>query len=241
MSIWSSERLNQRAGTEKLITPFQTIRVRHGAYELSLGSEAFITSRPGADKIRLTGSDHILIPPGQFALLHTAEVVRIPADALGLLSIKAGAKLRGLVNISGFHVDPGFEGQLVFSVHNAGAHPVRLSHGDPVFLMWFCALTEPTSDLYAGTHRHQCGISPQAITDIDGEIVAPQALQQRVKDLELELGERMKDLERKQTMQDRIIWGLFGVLAASVLALAISRLSESKATVPPASVTAAKP
>ena len=49
------------------------------------------------------------IPPGQFAFLLTEEVVSVPPDALAFISIRAKTKFRGLVNVSGFHVDPGYQ------------------------------------------------------------------------------------------------------------------------------------
>jgi len=58
----------------------------------------------------------IAIPPGQLALLITEEEVAIPTNRIGFISIKFTAKMRGLINVSGFHVDPGFKGKLKFSV-----------------------------------------------------------------------------------------------------------------------------
>ena len=58
--------------------------------------------------------------PGQFAFLLTDEIVEVPDSAMALISIKAKIKWRGLINVSGFHVDPGFKGRLIFSVYNAG-------------------------------------------------------------------------------------------------------------------------
>ncbi len=247
MAFWSSERLIERGQQEKLISPFLRERVRHGAYELSLGMEVFVTSRPGGPKLRLQTSEHVNIPPGQFALLHTAEVIRVPADAIGLISIKAGVKLKGLVNISGFHVDPGYQGQLVFSVHNAGGHPVRLSCSEPVFLIWFCNLTDTTRDLYNGTHRDQCGLSAKVVTEIDGEIVAPQVLLERVKELERTLAEKVKELEQTTGFHDKLIWGtlvavIVGVIAA-VFVLLADRYSERRggAEPPVATAPATKP
>ena len=50
----------------------------------------------------------------------TKESIEVPLDALGLISIRSKYKLKGLINVSGFHVDPGFRGSLVFAVYNAG-------------------------------------------------------------------------------------------------------------------------
>ena len=51
-----------------------------------------------------------MIPPGQFAFLLTAETVTMPDNAIAFISIKARLKFNGLINISGFHVDPGYRG-----------------------------------------------------------------------------------------------------------------------------------
>ena len=71
-------------------------------------------------------SPQLVIPPGQFGLLITEEVVQVPMDAIAFISIKAGIKFRGLVNVSGFHADPGFSGKLKFAVYNAGSQRLVL-------------------------------------------------------------------------------------------------------------------
>ena len=47
------------------------------------------------------------------AMLITEEQVNVPLDAMAFISMKAGKKLGGLINISGFHVDPGFNPSVV--------------------------------------------------------------------------------------------------------------------------------
>lgn len=54
------------------------------------------------------------IPKGQFALLITEEIVKVPNNALAFISFKAKYKYKGLINVSGFHVDPGWYGKLTF-------------------------------------------------------------------------------------------------------------------------------
>jgi dCTP deaminase len=85
------------------------------------------------------------IPPGQFAFLLTDEILTVPNDVMALINVKSSIKLRGLINVSGFHVDPGYSGRLVISVFNAGPVPIVLSAGDPCFLIWFADLDgDPT-------------------------------------------------------------------------------------------------
>lgn len=210
MSFWSSEVLHNRVPKEMLIAPFASDRIKHAAYELALGEEAYVTSSGG--KTTLRRGEHITIPPGQFALLHSAEIVKIPADALAFISIKARIKLKGLVNISGFHVDPGFHGQLVFSVHNAGSRPVTIACGDPCFLIWFGNLTQATADTYTGGHGGQSGISPDAVDRINGDIASP-----------AELSVRITELGRAVNTQWILMGLLFTLILASIFQPAITR------------------
>lgn len=72
-------------------------------------------------------------PPGQFAFILAEETVRVPPSAMAFISMRATFKMKGLVNVSGFHVDPGWNGPLIFAVHNAGPGPVHLQRGLPLF------------------------------------------------------------------------------------------------------------
>src|SRR5437879_5393875 len=124
--FWSSEKLKERLVAETLFEPCDLKNVKNGAYELGLGSEAFVTSDGTATKSEILAGKQLIIPPGQFGLLVTEERVTIPVDAIGFISIKTGVKFRGLVNVSGFHVDPGFSGKLKFAVYNAGSQSIIL-------------------------------------------------------------------------------------------------------------------
>jgi dCTP deaminase len=210
MSFWSSETLKQRIPADGLIAPYEVARIKHAAYEMSLGNEAYVTSSPSKKKFSLWPGDHVEIPSGQFALLHTAEVIQVPANAIAFISIKAKIKLKGLVNVSGFHVDPGFNGQLVFSVYNAGSRSVRIGCGEPVFLIWFSDLTGPTSDVYSGGYAGQRGIKPQAVMEIDGDIASPAVLT-----------ERIRELEATAKVHTNLLWSCLIVLLLGILTLII--------------------
>jgi dCTP deaminase len=182
VAFWSTETLRQRISAENLIAPYNPQRVQHGAYELSVGHETFLTSDPSGTKKTL--EDQVAIPPGQLALLITDEQVRVPADAISLISIKAGIKFRGLVNVSGFHVDPGFKGRLKFSVYNAGSQNIVLLRRQPAFLIWFCDLDRVTEDLYDGDHLDQLDINAEDVMRLQGEIASPGQLKKEIQDLQ---------------------------------------------------------
>lgn len=219
MAFWSSEKLRVVLSSSKVVEPFDDKAVKHGAYELSLGSEAFLTSDDDNKKEVLGEAGQLVIPPGQFGLLLTEERVTIPKNAIGFISIKAGIKFRGLVNVSGFHVDPGFAGRLKFSVYNAGSQKIVLQRKQRVFLLWLGDLDQPTADVYDGTHVNQNEISPDDVMRIQGEIASPGQLKQDIQELEGRLSKEMHNLEHKM---DKLRMVLTAVLSVATGLLAFS-------------------
>ena len=124
--------------------------------------------------------NQIAIPPGQLAILITEETIRIPSNRIGLISIKFSAKIRGLINVSGFHVDPGFDGKLKFSVYNAGSRDALFDVGQPLFTMWLNTLTHQEKDVYDGNHQGQAEISASDVSNVKGVIASPGALKELI-------------------------------------------------------------
>ncbi|MBN9562788.1 MAG: hypothetical protein J0H14_19000 [Alphaproteobacteria bacterium] len=124
--------------------PFDPERLEEAKYIMSIGSEVYLSSEEGGGKIIPLAEDEAFqIAPGQFAFIITREIVQMPFDAIGFISINAKVKFWGLVNISGFHVDPGYHGRLLFSVSNAGPGPVHLRRGQAIFPLWLAGLDRP--------------------------------------------------------------------------------------------------
>jgi len=182
MSFWSSETIGERVPQERLIDPFNSDRIKHGAYELSVGNEYYTTSMLNGKETVPEGSQ-IRIPPGQLALLITKENVQVPRDAIGFISIKFGAKMRGLINVSGFHVDPGFPGRLKFSVYNAGSQDAIFDPGQALFLIWFSDLTNPETRPYDGVHKNQQSLTAPDVSLVQGEIASPGELKRKIEEL----------------------------------------------------------
>lgn len=198
--FWSGETLKQQAKT--LIHPFDPTRVDCAAYTLSIGPEVYVSPSdqsvdPTAVTVhKLSYREAFTIPPGQFAFLLTEEVVSVPADALAFISIRAKTKFRGLVNVSGFHVDPGYRGQLTFSVFNAGPVPVHLKRGQPIFLIWYASLDRVTE--LKKTSATPDGIDPEIVTAVAGELQSFASLSKKINDIDNSLRERIHDVEKKQ-------------------------------------------
>lgn len=183
MPFWTTQRIRQ-----ELLSQYSPIinanhdRVNNACYEMSLAGESFITSLDKTKQKYVQG-DQIRIPPGQFALLLTEEEVRIPLNVLSFISIKASKKISGLLNVSGFHVDPGFRGRLKFSVYNAGSESILLDVGKPLFPIWFCQLPEETEDEYVGRHLGQMEISSEDVMRLQGDMASPAALKREIDEL----------------------------------------------------------
>ena len=187
MSFWSSQRIEAEQQKQPLIEPFEPKHIQQGAYELALSREVLTTPDGSTDVTTLGTGPALVIPPGQFALLYTEERVTIPANVLSFISIKAKVKLKGLVNVSGFHVDPGFSGRLKFSVYNAGNKPIHLGYGEPCFLLWFSDLDTATKDPYCGGHNGQTGITTDDRDQMSEGSHSPAALHQRLEKVERHL------------------------------------------------------
>lgn len=159
MAFWSGAKLRTEVAKQEIVKPFDKNKIDCSAYTLTLGAEAFVSPSFGDNlqenlkqslaqpSIELVGGREIakgggevVIPPGQFAFLLTEEIIQVPKEVMGFISLKSSAKFQGLINVSGFHVDPGFAGRLIYSVFNAGPSALHFSRGDDLFLLWLTDL-----------------------------------------------------------------------------------------------------
>ena len=212
--FWSGETLSKRLSA--LIKPFAPDRVDCAAYRLSVGPEVYVSPNdqsPDPTTVtvcKLATGDAFTIPPGQFAFLLTEEVVSVPPDALAFISIRAKTKFRGLVNVSGFHVDPGYQGQLTFAVFNAGPIPIHLKRGQQIFLIWYASLDCETAYKKEGDVR--TGMDTELITGIAGELESLTGLSTKIKNVEKTLVDRIHAVEK-----DHASYRVIGAIALGVV------------------------
>lgn len=199
MGFWSGRRLLDEGSAIDLVDPFDEQMIDCSAYTLTLGGEAYVTphfgnSGPGlkqslnpfetvqiAGQTRRHGGGSVAIPPGQFALLLTQETISIPPASMGFISLKSKPKFGGLINVSGFHVDPGFSGKLIYSVFNAGPSAVHLTRGDPLFLLWLADLSgEVREGEYQKTSAGYSEIPSEFVTRMASENHSLETLSRRV-------------------------------------------------------------
>ena len=216
--FWSSDTLLEQL--EPLIDPFDPKRVDCAAYTLSVGPEVYVSpNEKAADPTtvtvcQLTESEGFTIPPGQFAFLITEEIVTVPGDALAFISIRAKIKFRGLVNVSGFHVDPGYRGQLTFSVFNAGPVPIHLKRGQPIFLIWYASLDKEST--IRKNDPVKKGIDTALITGIADELQSFASLSKKIEDVKEKLNDRIHAVEKK-LIYHRVVAGILLLVTVSIL------------------------
>src|SRR5690606_20322911 len=116
----------------------------------------------------------------------------------------------GLINVSGFHVDPGYEGRFIFSAYNAGLTEIPVKRGEPLATIWFASLDQETEGYYKKSGLTD--IPSKTIAGITGEIFSPMAMK-----------ERLENIETKVENQKNIIFGMVLVaIAVALLSVAIN-------------------
>jgi len=220
MPFWNTNRIKQECQAHGLITPYREDRAKRCAYELAVGNEAFITSKSG-DTARLPEGVKVTIPPGQFCLLTTREVVFVPNNAIAFISMRAGIKFQGLVNVSGFHVDPGYRGKLKFAVYNAGSKNIVLDQDEQVFMIWYADLDAPTPDPYSPLPPLENVITAEEVRKIQGDVASPAELKKQIEELKVELKEKFHSCEQSRLFNRSILTFLLGVLGSLIVAILV--------------------
>jgi dCTP deaminase len=237
VSFWSGETLVKELGS--IVDPFDQNSIDCSAYTLAIGDEIFVSpdesaSRPLTETIKkLPAGGAFTIPPGQFAFLLTRETVKIPANVLGFISMKTALKWKGLVNVSGFHVDPGFHGRLMFAVLNAGPATVHLKQGMPAFLIWFADLDGTSEGKFVKSDPVQEAINPDKLVGISGPVLSLVGLAKRIEDQEKRLSDRIHQAE-KLGEKKTTLFTLLLTVAVGVFLLLLRGCQDSSAKPPPA-------
>ncbi len=229
MPFWSGEKLEEEA-VNCITSQYDNNNIDCAAYTLHVGPEVFITPdhyevNPSQNTKRtLREKEAFNIPSGQFAFLLTEESVSISDKCIAFISMKASTKFKGLVNVSGFHVDPGFKGRLVFSVFNAGPMPIKLQRGMPLFLMWLADLDRQTKK--RKKHAPVTELDLKIIDPIHGPIFSPQAISESVRSFKSDIKEDVHKIETKVSYLIAIAT-LLGVLITGVAGYQIRHLMDA--------------
>ena len=193
MAFWGRDRwLNEgKRGYKKCpVLPWDAGKIEAAGYRLSVGKEYFVNGDGTSTVKELTKGKSFVIEPGQFAFILTDEVVYISNEAIGFISIRASLKFLGLVNVSGFQVNPGFSGNLIFAVFNAGPKHISIRRGDEIFSLWIADLDAPLAEDFEEKGKipnNLDKIPSDIVNGIAGEALTAYQLTERLSDLQGEL------------------------------------------------------
>ncbi|HEY2051613.1 MAG TPA: hypothetical protein VGH03_19915 [Caulobacteraceae bacterium] len=219
MAFWSGPTIRQRLST--LVDTPDPNCVDGAAYMLKVGSEYYVTptdqsSDPTTRSLQtLAPREAFAIPPGQFAYVMTQEIVTIPTNVLAFISVRVRVKWKGLVNVSGFHVDPGFQGRLTFAVFNAGPAPIHLRQGDAIFLIWFADLDQDAG-VYA--KKQSAPVAQMDVTILNhvaGELNSLEGLAKKLQTTDRELRDKINEIQRANA----IVYVAAGLISALAIGM----------------------
>lgn len=215
MAFWGKKRwLKEGAKKNELkpVLPWQRDRVEAAGYRLSVGNEYFVNGDGTSTVKPLADGNSFVISPGQFAFILTKEKVQVSNSSIGFISMRANLKFRGLVNVSGFQINPGFRGNLVFAVFNAGPRHINIRHGDEIFSVWLADLdaeVETTNEGSGKIPNNLSAIPTDVINGISGDALTAYQLSEKIDELQ-------KQVTSARTLFIRAIQSLAVILAISL-------------------------
>lgn len=173
-------------------------------YRLRLGEEVYRTSDDLPRKLKR--GDAVSLRSGEFALLLTEEKVKLKGNQMGFISLRFTYKARGLINISGFHIDPSYEGKIIFAVFNAGPNDIVVKRGDDLFMAFFLTLNNEAKGTRLSGYND---IRPNLISNIRGTSTTLRKSADRI--------ERLESLTRTLTWVIGILATFMGGLIFKIL------------------------
>lgn len=136
--------------------------INPASIDLRIGPEVVVVDSPWwafgrVRKRKITmGPKGLVIRPGQMALLHSLEYVRIPEWAAGLLLLKSSRGREGFDHAFSGWFDPGFEGQAVFEVYSP-TRSLRVYPGQRFAQLVLLYMAAPPESPYRGNYQGQRG------------------------------------------------------------------------------------
>jgi dCTP deaminase len=128
--------------------------------DLHIGGIYVPGAKPGRPGSAQNPRLHVKLKTGQTAIIVTAETVTLPADIAAVGFPPSHVSGKGLLMTNPGHVDPGYSGQLRFTVINMAREDYRLDSGDMIVTVLLFKLERGVDKDYAarfglGTHVTQ--------------------------------------------------------------------------------------
>jgi len=141
-----------------LVEPFDPEMVNPASIDVTLGPTLLVEGKPGEERwkevdIRSWGA--YSLAPGEFALAHTQEFIRVPSNMEAVFNLKSSRGREGYEHLLAGYIDPGFHGRVTLELVNVNRyHRLPLEHGMRIGQLRFAKLDEIPMRSYAVTGRY---------------------------------------------------------------------------------------
>lgn len=188
------------------------------SFDLRIGDEYFLSGNDTPENLD-DKNQFIIIKPGKFGSLITKEKVCIDNRHIGLISVKFTYKQKGLINVSGFHVDPCYSGNIIFTVFNAGPKDIYIKRDDYVFMICFLELKETLENVNIAHDLNLKNYCSDGCSEDDGFTSIPVSMIEGLGGNSLTLMENNSRIERLE-FYIKVMGGVaLGLIAMSLKSL----------------------
>lgn len=147
--IWNDVRLREWFGDSN---------INPASIDLCLGNGLCVATPEGwREPVQFDTYD---LKPGEFVLCHSAEYVKMPTNAIGMLFSKSSTGRIGLEHLHAGYVDPGFHGELTFEFHNVAPWPITLVAGKRIMQLVMVSMESAPENDYTITGRYNGQVGP---------------------------------------------------------------------------------
>lgn len=256
--VLSREDVERLVLTKRLIAPFAKPQMGPSSYDLTIGDEYYVYNDSDGERFlprKLAATepeDRFSIPPNGCAFILTAEVLNMPVNVAGQISLRFGLTKRGIMLSPQAPIDPGYSGNVMMMLYNLSDRPQDFRRGDPFVSVSFHELSSPTH-AYRGINQGVTsieGFMPTGLPPVQTSMAREQKkvddkinefdrrLDDRLLQFETRLSEMGRASQQKLTTTLAVIALVFtgATLAASLLVLLLT-LSVFNAPVGPATDT----
>lgn len=143
-------------GDTPLIKPYniEENRENPAKTELHLGAHCYCSGSANDDIIELKKEgDVVILKPNTIFLFETEELISLPTDLAGHMSLKMGLISKGLLMSSQTQVDPGYNNVLFGMIYNLSSRDVELKRGQAITTLEIYK-TEKSKYKYSGNMQN---------------------------------------------------------------------------------------
>lgn len=168
MTVMVDREIKQAVAEGRItICPFDEAMVQPCSLDIKLGrnfkyyessAEILDVRKPESlsRNVREVDGDCYILPPYEFVLARSLEIVSIPADVVAILEGKSSlARLGVTIHQTGGVIDPGFAGTITLEISNVNSRPVKLYFGMPIGQLVFHDIGAFVENPYHGKYQHQ--------------------------------------------------------------------------------------